>query len=343
MEKKGHFLRKMAGLLAMVMVLTMCAAGCGQQPEEPEKPGTDEAGGEKPTDIVLIQPDDVEVPVDFETAKKAWPDVYAYIKIPGASNMAIREGNFLVQRPGDDDYYLYRDLDGKTNQAGTLYTQASFNNPDLNDPVTLIYGHNMRNGTMLGGLRNYADAMSFGEDTVVEIYQQGRRMTYRIFAAIPYDDTNILYYHDFTDEQVFADFFAALGKAAKDKNYVGADHQNGFCPAVGSVHVNADDLPVWGDKVIVLSTCIGDDVHRYLMLAKRVEDSDEPLKMTREEAEKAGLTDKIIGVETDTGDGDKADEAKTDAAKSDSTKTDTTKTDTTKSDTTKTDTAKKDN
>ena len=335
MEKKGHFLRKTAGLLALVMVLTMCAAGCGQQPVQPNTPDPDGTDAEKPTDIVLIQPDDVEVPVDFETAQKAWPDAYAYIKIPGASNMAIREGNFLVQRPGDDDYYLYRDLDGKTNQAGTLYTQASFNRPDMSDPVTVIYGHNMRNGTMLGGLRNYANAMSFGDDTVVEIYQQGRKMTYRIFAAIPYDDTNIMYYHDFTDEQVFTDFFAALGKAAKDKNYVGTDHMNGFCPAVGSVHVNSSDLPEAGDKVIILSTCVGDDVHRYLMMAKLVEDSAEPLKMTREEAEKAGLTDKIIGVEKaidDTAGNGSADASGTDSTKTDTTKTDSTKTDTTKKD-----------
>lgn len=320
MEKKGHFLRKIAGLLAVVMLLAMCA-GCGQKPVQPEKPvEPDTTDTEQPTDIVLIQPDDAEVPVDFETAQKAWPDAYAYIKIPGASNMAIREGNFLVQRPGDDDYYLYRDLDGKDNKAGTMYTQASFNKPDMSDPVTLIYGHNMRNGTMLGGLRNYADAMSFGDDTVVEIYQPGRRMTYRIFAAIPYDGTNILYYHDFTDEQVFTDFFAALGKAATDKSYTGSDYKNGFCPAVGSVHVNRDDLPEWGDKVIILSTCVGDDIHRYLMMAKLVEDSAEPLKMTREEAEKAGLTDKIIGVE-------KAEDAAGSgaAAQTDGTKTDTAK------------------
>lgn len=322
MEKKGHFLRKIAGLLAVVMLLAMCA-GCGQKPVQPEKPvAPDTTDTEQPTDIVLIQPDDAEVPVDFETAQKTWPDAYAYIKIPGASNMAIREGNFLVQRPGDDDYYLYRDLDGKDNKAGTMYTQASFNKPDMSDPVTLIYGHNMRNGTMLGGLRNYADAMSFGDDTVVEIYQPGRRMTYRIFAAIPYDGTNILYYHDFTDEQVFTDFFAALGKAATDKSYTGSDYKNGFCPAVGSVYVNRDDLPEWGDKVIILSTCVGDDIHRYLMMAKLVEDSAEPLKMTREEAEKAGLTDKIIGVE-------KAEDAAGSgaAAQTDGTKTDTAKKD----------------
>ena len=186
MEKKGHFLRRTAGLLALLMALSLFAAGCGEKPGDPDTPDTPDADTQpKPTDIVLVEPDAPEVPVDFETAQKTWPDVYAYMKIPGASNMAIREGNFLVQRPGDDDYYLNRDLDGKDNKAGTMYTQASLNKPDMSDPVTVIYGHNMRNGTMLGGLRNYANAMHFEDKPVVEVYQPGRKMTYRIFAAIP--------------------------------------------------------------------------------------------------------------------------------------------------------------
>lgn len=329
MEKKGHFLRRTAGLLALLMALSLFAAGCGEKPGDPDKPDTPDADTQpKPTDIVLVEPDAPEVPVDFETAQKTWPDVYAYMKIPGASNMAIREGNFLVQRPGDDDYYLNRDLDGKDNKAGSMYTQASLNKPDMSDPVTVIYGHNMRNGTMLGGLLNYANAMHFEDKPVVEVYQPGRKMTYRIFAAIPYDNSLILGTHDFTDKQDFTGFFTALGKAATDKNYTSADEKNAFCPSLGSVHVNTDDLPVWGDKVIILSTCIGDDRYRYLMLAKLVEDSNEPLEMTREEAEKAGLTDHIIGLapaKDAAGGADAAAPVGTDTAKQDAAKTDTSK------------------
>lgn len=77
-----------------------------------------------------------------------------------------------------------------------------------------------------------------------------------------------------------------------------------------------------------MSTCIGADDYRYLMLAKLVEDSNEPLEMTREEAEKAGLTDRIIGLAPakDAADGaDAAAPAGTDPAKQDAAKTDTSK------------------
>ena len=338
MEKRGHFPRKTAGLLALLLALTIFAAGCGDT-KEPDQPDKDPSG-EKPTDIVLVEPEAVEVPVDFETAQEAWPNAYAYIKIPNANGCAIREGNFIAQHPTDDGYYLYRDLDGKDNKAGTLYTEASYNDTDMEDPVTVVYGHNMANRTMFGGLQSYAETLKFDDKAVVEVYQSGRKMTYRIFAGIPYDTTHILYYHDFTDEQVFTDFFAALDKAATDKSYSGSDHKNGFAPSAGSVNVNRDDLPKWGDKVLVLSVCKnGDDAHRYLVMAKLVEDSAEPLRMTREEAEKAGLTDRIIGVAPAEDDAAADTTDKTDTAKTDTAKTDTTKTDTSN----KTDTTKKDN
>ena len=92
--------------------------------------------------------------------------------------------------------------------------------------------------------------------------------------------------------------------------------------------------------MLVLSVCKnGDDAHRYLVMAKLVEDSAEPLRMTREEAEKAGLADRIIGVAPAEDDAAADTTGKTDTAKTDTAKTDTTKTDTSK----KTDTTKKDN
>ena len=288
MEIKGLFLRRTAGLLALLMALSLFAAGCGEKPGDPDKPDADTQP--KPTDIVLVEPDAPEVPVDFETAQKTWPDVYAYMKIPGASNMAIREGNFLVQRPGDDDYYLNRDLDGKDNKAGSMYTQASLNKPDMSDPVTVIYGHNMANRTMFGGLQSYGETLKFDDNAVMYIYQPGRQLTYKFFACIPYDTSHILYYHDFKDEKVFNAFFEALGKAASDPKYKSDTNQNAFYSAEGCVNVDKTNLPQAGDKVVVLSVCKnGDDHHRYLLMAKLVEDSAAPITMTRGEAEAAGI------------------------------------------------------
>ena len=162
--------------------------------------------------------------------------------------------------------------------------------------VTVIYGHNMANRTMFGGLQSYAETLKFDDEAVIYIYQPGRQLTYRIFAGVPYDTSHVLYYHDFSDEKVFNDFFKALAKAADDPKYKSSNELNAFYSAEGCVNVDKDNLPVAGDKVIILATCKnGDNNHRYWIMAKLVEDTAEPVVMTKEEAEKAGVTpDRIV-------------------------------------------------
>ena len=240
----------------------------------------------------------IQLPDGVSFDEKKYPDVFGFIQIPNATQCAISKGHYLAQSPKstksstgyDDDYYLQRDLDGKTNKAGSLYIQAYYNKSDLSDPMTVIYGHNMANRTMFGGLQSYGETLKFDDNAVMYIYQPGRQLTYKFFACIPYDTSHILYYHDFKDEKVFNAFFEALGKAASDPKYKSDTNQNAFYSAEGCVNVDKTNLPQAGDKVVVLSVCKnGDDHHRYLLMAKLVEDSAAPITMTRGEAEAAGI------------------------------------------------------
>lgn len=327
-------------ILVLSMVLVLALVGCGNDTNTDNPDDTNDPVVVDPSvDIEnRVEPEPVVEPKDMEATFAKYKDVYAWLEVPDFSKILKTDHELsypVAQHPSDRGYYLHRDLDGNNNKAGTIFSEATcegktINSRDLNDPVTVLYGHNQANRTMFGGLQSYAETLKFDDKAVVEVYQRGRRMTYRIFAGMPYDTTHIMYYHDFTDEQVFTDFFAALDKAATDKNYTGnGDHTNGFCPAAGSVNVDRSGLPKWGDKVLILSVCKnGDDAHRYLVMAKLTEDSAEPLRMTREEAEKAGLTDHIIGLApaADAADGtDTAAPAGADTAKQDAAKTDTSK------------------
>ena len=297
MEKmKKHFLRRLALVMALLTLTSVLLVGCGEKPEPDPDPKDDE---------VIVQPEPVETPVDVAAAQKKWVDLIGYIQVPNAAQCAISEGHWLAQSPKstqsstgyDDDYYLNHTLDGVINKAGELYIQAYYNKGDLSDPMTVIYGHNMANRSQFGGLQSYGETMKFSDEDVVNIYQAGRQLTYRIFAGVPYDTSHVLYYHDFSDEKVFNDFFQALVKAADDPKYKSSNELNAFYSAEGCVNVDKDNLPVAGDKVIILATCKnGDDNHRYWIMAKLVEDSAEPVVMTKEEAEQAGVTpDRIIG------------------------------------------------
>ena len=195
----------------------------------------------------------VDVPVDFDTWQKRNPDIYAWIEYPG-TNVDYP----IVQRPDDDAYYLRRDIDGGEAVAGSLFTEHTYNTTSFADPVTVIYGHNMANQTMFGGLQSHLEAASLEEEPeTFYIYQPGRVLTYRVVGGTPASERHILYYHDFSVDGVFRQFF--------DELYA----QRNF-------HVNLPGLlrPEPGDRVVILSTCMNGEEHqRYLILGVLPDDT----------------------------------------------------------------------
>ncbi len=267
-------------------------------------------------------------------------EINGWISIPG-TKVDYPVLHHLDDEPGNE-YYLYRNVQKADSKPGSIFLDYRCSFDDVGEDGTLqtpnsdnliIYGHNMANRSMFGGLQSYGETLKFDDNAIMYIYQPGRQVTYRFFACIPYDTSHILYYHDFTDDKVFNAFFEALGKAADDPKYKSDTEQNAFYSAEGCVNVDKKNLPTAGDKVMVLSVCKnGDDYHRYLLMAKMVEDTAAPVVMTKEEAEAAGVTpDRILDKDAVTGttvtnktDGtdSKTDSAKTDTSKPDSGKKD---------------------
>ena len=194
----------------------------------------------------------ISIPVDFEQLQAENPDVIAWLRFPGTT-----ADYPIYRREGEDDYYLRRDGDGKDSIAGELYIQASYNASDFSDPVTVIYGHNMDDGSMLGGLQPYCETIALDETDVFYLYQPERRLTYRVFAAVPYDNSHILYYNDFTTETGYDQFFRLI-YSTRDL------HAN----------LNRELIPSFGDRVVILSTCLnGDNSSRFLVMGVLTEDA----------------------------------------------------------------------
>ena len=193
-----------------------------------------------------------EDPVNWEELHAITQDIYAFIELPQA-----KISYPVVQRAGDDSYYLRRDVYGKYSIAGSIFTEGTYNGTDFNDPVTLVYGHDMASdGSMFGSLQRYAQQATIDASCTFTIYQPGRQLNYQIFAAIPHDKSHVLYYNDFTKEQEYTRFFE---KVLQSRSLY--------------ANVNADFAPDFGDRVVILSTClIGDNTQRYLVMGKLVEE-----------------------------------------------------------------------
>ena len=185
-------------------------------------------------------------PFDFTSLKKQNPDVIGWLQIPGtAFDLPV------VQSPDDDTKYLTTDFSGNKDRNGTLYTEHAYNAADFSDPVTILYGHRIDKGKMFWGLEE-----SFSDDfeslDKLLIYHENEILEYEVFAAVPFDNRHILYYTDFTSESEYTGFFEEVRNST------------GF----GS-HVNTDKFPQYGDRVLILSTCLKGNIQkRYLVLGK---------------------------------------------------------------------------
>lgn len=188
-------------------------------------------------------------PVDFAALQARNDDVYAWIYIPMGPEKPDIDLPVLQPKEGwDENYYLHKDIDRKYLYAGCIYTQQ-ISSMDFSDRVTLVYGHNMLDGTMFSNLPVFRDSRFFEDHEFFYIYTPGHILTYRIAAAIQFDTRHILHNFDFSDDQVYADWI---------QNYV-------LRPKTMVRNVRKDLELTIDDRLVILSTCLEHGASRYLI------------------------------------------------------------------------------
>lgn len=182
-------------------------------------------------------------PIDFEELQKLNADIYAWIEIPGtAINYPV------VQSPNDDGYYLNHTIEGQEGYPGAIYTERQ-NAKDFSDYNTVIYGHNMKDGSMFMGLHAYEDPQYLKEYNEVIIYTPNHQYTYRIFAAVIYNNSHILNSYDFENEE--------QRQLYLDSIYASRTMQSSIDD---SVEVDTQS------KLLTLSTCIGEQPNQRFLV-----------------------------------------------------------------------------
>lgn len=192
-----------------------------------------------------------ENPIDFDKLQEINADLYAWIKIPNTSiDYPVAQAYYEA-----DSFYLDHNIYKEYEFAGTIYTEKK-NSKDFSDPNTVLYGHNMLNGTMFQNLHYFQDPVFFNENDTLYIYTPGHILTYRIFAAYQYDDRHILNSFDFSDEAVFAQYL-----------------EDCLNPRSMLCNVREDTTLTTDDKIITLSTCLGSNKSvRYLVQGVLIKD-----------------------------------------------------------------------
>lgn len=141
--------------------------------------------------------------INWDKLKEDNQDIYAWIYIPNT------KVDYPVVQPSEnesDDFYLSRNINKKYEFAGSIYSEKQ-TSKDFSDPVTVLYGHNMLNGSMFASLHEFEDKQFFKKNKYIYIYMPYHRLTYKIYSAYVYDDRHILNSFDFTDDKILMDYF----------------------------------------------------------------------------------------------------------------------------------------
>lgn len=189
--------------------------------------------------------------IDFQGLWAVNPDAYAFIEIPGT------QVNYPVMQSStqEEDYYLNVTFEGIAALPGSIYSRM-VNAKDFTDPITVIYGHDMLDGSYFGDLKNYIDRNFFDTYRDMYIYLPERQLHYQIIAEVVYGDMLISDSHDLKIPESVITFVDELKGIQEAQNQY------------------AEDMTVTSeDRLVALSTCIGDrPSNRRLVVAKLVDE-----------------------------------------------------------------------
>ena len=206
-----------------------------EEPEEEEEP--------------VILPDN---PIDFEALWEQNEEIYAWIRI---EDTLIDYP--ILQSETDDGFYLDHDVEKNYSSAGSIYSEA-INAKDFTDPVTVLYGHNMKSGKMFQNLHKFEDQTFFDEHEFFHVYIPGHDLTYRVFAMFNYDNRHIMNSFYFDDPEVFMQFVNDIFNKYRYSGHVRED-----------VEIEEED------RILIMSTCIANRPDlRCLVTAVLTEDQE---------------------------------------------------------------------
>ena len=196
---------------------------------------------EEPTEAAVVYCDPV---YDFDELHEQNEDIYAWIQVPGT------QVDYPVLQTEQDDYYLDYNIDHSKGYPGCIYTNAC-NSKDFSDYNTVLYGHNMKNGTMFGSLHSFEDEQFFDEHPYIYVYTETVRMTYEIYEAAKFTDVYIPAEYVINSREDRDQFLSDVEKTVEDNK----------------LHIRRELEPGENDSLITLSTCVnGERNHRYLVV-----------------------------------------------------------------------------
>lgn len=191
----------------------------------------------------------VEIPINFDYLRGENADIIGWIVVDGT----------LIDYPILYDttynyYYLNHNYEGTTTGYGSVFVLGE-NAGDFTDFNTVAYGHNMLDGRMFAQLHRFRDKNFFDSHGQIIIYTPERQLTYQVFAAYRRDNLDIIANTDYSTKELIDEYIESV--------YAQTD----------LALFNPEYKVTSSDRIITLSTCIGNPARRYVVQGVLVDEA----------------------------------------------------------------------
>ena len=151
---------------------------------------------------------------EFDALYAENPDIAGWMKIEGT-----RLDYPVMYKPDSKDFYLRKDFYGKKATHGCLYIQEDCSLAPPSDQL-VIYGHNMRDGSMFACLKGYLKKNFYEEHPVIQFSTLTERAEYEVFAVFATSVTAgegfpFYRYLDLNDDYTFRSFVDTCKQLSK--------------------------------------------------------------------------------------------------------------------------------
>lgn len=161
----------------------------------------------------------------------------------------------VMYTPEEPEYYLQRDFDKNTSNSGIPFIGEGCT---IDSDNIILYGHNMKNGTMFSDLLKFSDKEYWEQHPYISFDTLERSVNYEIIAAFPErvhtkDETNVFRYYEYggtLSEEQFNEYLEHIKRISLYDTGVAASY---------------------GEQLISLSTCAYHTKNgRFVVVAKEI-------------------------------------------------------------------------
>lgn len=255
MAKKKRKLTKFGRILSDIVIVVCLAiagfSGWNLYKELHEYKESKETYEKLTPEVVIENPDTNEVDTaplfDWEKLKGINGDFVGWIRLDDSTV------DYPFVQGTDNEYYLRHLFDGTYNNSGCVFMDVN-NNRDFSDKNTILYAHNMKNGTMFASIEKYKDASYYDGHKVIHIYTEAA--TYDVYpvAGIVTDGQDDYVRTSFNDDN---DFMSYVNRFVSSSTFTS---EQSIEPT---------------DRIVMLSTCNYDRSDgRYVLIGKLVQEDN---------------------------------------------------------------------